>query len=379
MRPLSHSLCSSSSSSCLTRNRSLSLKVTEISRMTQLVHLGLDQVCGFILHGSILWPLLICSQPHNFHLHAGSLIRPPRANNFDLPDDASIQRGDLGLKSWARQSMTFQAILVILFHVLNPFTGLILQLPVPRYPRSQRWHCPVACLSRRCASIGQHIQHKRADAWAGVCIAAYAPNKNFLGYQLFKCIGKWHKSIRSNVLFYKNLLRNKHDWCYHLQIHDEPMTLDLNYEDSISLRYLLYYCYVFDIRAHEKIWWNMGGQSSGEFYILCLPESPAQISFLQDHDNGQLLAVTVLGVHLRCKVAWPEDMALRAIKYQRGRLQLLDQRLLPFESTYLDVPTPQVSLYPIVCISFTRFDILVRSIVMMAHLPPPSSNDLRLF
>ena len=35
-------------------------------------------------------------------------------------------------------------------------------------------------------------------------------------------------------------------------------------------------------------------------------------------------------------------MALQAIKYERGRLQLLDQRLLPFDSIYLDVPTPQV-------------------------------------
>lgn len=35
-------------------------------------------------------------------------------------------------------------------------------------------------------------------------------------------------------------------------------------------------------------------------------------------------------------------MSLTAIKYERGTLQLLDQRLLPFESTYLEVPTPQV-------------------------------------
>ncbi len=35
-------------------------------------------------------------------------------------------------------------------------------------------------------------------------------------------------------------------------------------------------------------------------------------------------------------------MALQAIRYERGRLQLLDQRLLPFESVYLEVPTPQV-------------------------------------
>ncbi|KAG1677121.1 hypothetical protein FOA52_000927 [Chlamydomonas sp. UWO 241] len=36
-------------------------------------------------------------------------------------------------------------------------------------------------------------------------------------------------------------------------------------------------------------------------------------------------------------------MALVAIKYTRGSLALLDQRLLPFENTYLDVPTPQVA------------------------------------
>lgn len=34
---------------------------------------------------------------------------------------------------------------------------------------------------------------------------------------------------------------------------------------------------------------------------------------------------------------------LLAIKYTRGSLQLLDQRLLPFEFTYLDVPDPKVS------------------------------------
>jgi hypothetical protein len=34
--------------------------------------------------------------------------------------------------------------------------------------------------------------------------------------------------------------------------------------------------------------------------------------------------------------------ALVAIKYVRGSLQLLDQRLLPFEEVWLDVPTPQV-------------------------------------
>eukprot|EP00798_Chlamydomonas_sp_ICE-L_P015325 gene15325-21409_t len=32
---------------------------------------------------------------------------------------------------------------------------------------------------------------------------------------------------------------------------------------------------------------------------------------------------------------------LEAIRYERGKLALLDQRLLPFETTYLDVPTPQ--------------------------------------
>ncbi len=32
---------------------------------------------------------------------------------------------------------------------------------------------------------------------------------------------------------------------------------------------------------------------------------------------------------------------LLAIKYSRGQLQLLDQRLLPFESTYVPIATPQ--------------------------------------
>ncbi|GAX82127.1 hypothetical protein CEUSTIGMA_g9555.t1 [Chlamydomonas eustigma] len=36
-------------------------------------------------------------------------------------------------------------------------------------------------------------------------------------------------------------------------------------------------------------------------------------------------------------------MALQAIKYETGSLQLLDQRLLPFDSIYLDVPTPQIA------------------------------------
>lgn len=36
-------------------------------------------------------------------------------------------------------------------------------------------------------------------------------------------------------------------------------------------------------------------------------------------------------------------MSLEAIKYTRGSLQLLDQRLLPFEIVYLDVPNAQTS------------------------------------
>lgn len=32
---------------------------------------------------------------------------------------------------------------------------------------------------------------------------------------------------------------------------------------------------------------------------------------------------------------------LVAIKYERGQLRLLDQRRLPFEEVWLDVPTPQ--------------------------------------
>lgn len=35
--------------------------------------------------------------------------------------------------------------------------------------------------------------------------------------------------------------------------------------------------------------------------------------------------------------------ALEAIKYSDGRLQLLDQRLLPLETVYLDVPDPQAA------------------------------------
>lgn len=35
--------------------------------------------------------------------------------------------------------------------------------------------------------------------------------------------------------------------------------------------------------------------------------------------------------------------ALEAIKYQDGKLQLLDQRLLPLEAVYLDVPDPQAA------------------------------------
>jgi methylthioribose-1-phosphate isomerase len=34
---------------------------------------------------------------------------------------------------------------------------------------------------------------------------------------------------------------------------------------------------------------------------------------------------------------------LQAIKYQRGSLSLLDQRLLPFETVYLPVPDPQTA------------------------------------
>jgi len=35
--------------------------------------------------------------------------------------------------------------------------------------------------------------------------------------------------------------------------------------------------------------------------------------------------------------------ALEAIKYSDGKLQLLDQRLLPLETVYLDVPDPKAA------------------------------------
>lgn len=34
---------------------------------------------------------------------------------------------------------------------------------------------------------------------------------------------------------------------------------------------------------------------------------------------------------------------LQAIRYSKGKLALLDQRLLPHEFTYLDVPDPKTS------------------------------------
>ena len=34
---------------------------------------------------------------------------------------------------------------------------------------------------------------------------------------------------------------------------------------------------------------------------------------------------------------------LQAIRYQRGKLELLDQRLLPFESTYIPIGTPRAA------------------------------------
>lgn len=34
---------------------------------------------------------------------------------------------------------------------------------------------------------------------------------------------------------------------------------------------------------------------------------------------------------------------LEAIKYSNGKLQLLDQRLLPYETVYLDVPDPKAA------------------------------------
>lgn len=36
-------------------------------------------------------------------------------------------------------------------------------------------------------------------------------------------------------------------------------------------------------------------------------------------------------------------MSLQAIKYSDGKLQLLDQRLLPYETVYLDVPDPKAA------------------------------------
>lgn len=38
----------------------------------------------------------------------------------------------------------------------------------------------------------------------------------------------------------------------------------------------------------------------------------------------------------------PENK-LQAIKYADGQLQLLDQRLLPYETVYLDVPDPKAA------------------------------------
>lgn len=39
----------------------------------------------------------------------------------------------------------------------------------------------------------------------------------------------------------------------------------------------------------------------------------------------------------------PDTGSLLAIKYERGKLELLDQRLLPFESTYILVESPQAA------------------------------------
>jgi hypothetical protein len=45
-----------------------------------------------------------------------------------------------------------------------------------------------------------------------------------------------------------------------------------------------------------------------------------------------------------CETIQLRGMAtLQAIKYQRGSLSLLDQRLLPFETVYLPVPDPQTA------------------------------------
>jgi methylthioribose-1-phosphate isomerase len=40
-------------------------------------------------------------------------------------------------------------------------------------------------------------------------------------------------------------------------------------------------------------------------------------------------------------------MSLQAILYSRGKLQLLDQRRLPHEFTYLDVPDPKTAWHHI--------------------------------
>lgn len=39
----------------------------------------------------------------------------------------------------------------------------------------------------------------------------------------------------------------------------------------------------------------------------------------------------------------PDPGGLLAIRYERGKLELLDQRLLPFESIYIPVESPQAA------------------------------------
>jgi hypothetical protein len=86
---------------------------------------------------------------------------------------------------------------------------------------------------------------------------------------------------------------------------------------------------------------DLDSNSSNGLFILVLPHTRyIQVSWLRAPVGWWW------GTRLGRRVTEAETMSenkLQAIKYTDGHLQLLDQRLLPYETVYLDVPDPKAA------------------------------------
>lgn len=84
------------------------------------------------------------------------------------------------------------------------------------------------------------------------------------------------------------------------------------------------------------------GTHSSILCYLTVPSSPLAAAY-PAAQSSNIRPVCVQSAV--CGALWTgrTKMALQAIKYSDGKLQLLDQRLLPYETVYLAVPNPQAA------------------------------------